>query len=142
MSEEGTVEQPTTGGALAVYQQFESQLQDRAQAIAMMLPRHVSRDRFLSVALAAIKQNPSLLNCTTRSLIGSITKAAQDGLLPDGREGVITSYSTKIKKDGKDVWVPMAQWNPMVYGLRKRARELDSIIIDAQVVYENDVFDW
>lgn len=115
---------------ISAYDDFRQQLSEREDEIVTMLPSNVSRDRFTNSTLAAIKQNPDLLDCEPRSLFAAITKSAQDGLVPDGREGVITKY-------GKD-----AQWNPMVFGLRKRARELDQMIIDAQVVYENDVFVW
>lgn len=109
-----------------------------------LLPRNITKERFRAAAHAAVRQNPDLLKCTQRSLFNALTKAAQDGLLPDGREGIITSYNTKHKviENGREIdrYLPTAQWNPMTYGLRKRARELDDIIIDAQVVNKNDIF--
>src|SRR5579863_1831339 len=134
---EGTPGGRKTGGAMQAWTGFEAELHEREQAIATMLPRHVNKERFLAAAVAAIKQNPGLLESTPRSLFGAITKAAQDGLLPDGREGVITPYNTK-QKNGS--YLKQAQWNPMTYGLRKRARELDGMLIDAQVVHQNDSF--
>jgi recombination protein RecT len=122
---------------VSTWEGFETELRSREQAIVSMLPNHVSRERFINSAIAAVKQTPELLNATPRSLFGAVTKSAQDGLLPDGREGVITLYNEKQKDNS---WQKTAQWNPMAYGLRKRARELDNIIIDAQVVYENDDF--
>lgn len=109
-----------------------------------LLPRSITKEKFRAATHAAVRQNPDLLKCTQRSLFNALTKAAQDGLLPDGREGIITSYNTKHKviENGREVdrYLPTAQWNPMTYGLRKRARELDDIIIDAQVVNKNDLF--
>lgn len=121
---------------------FGDALIQRVDDIAPLLPSHIKKERFIAAAHAAVKQNPELLECTVRSLFNALTKAAQDGLLPDGREGVITSYNTKVEVDGKEKYVKAAAWNPMAYGLRKRARELDGIIIDAQVVHENDHFVW
>lgn len=112
------------------FDDFKGQLDQRANEIAQMLPSTVTKEKFLATASAAIKQTPDLLLCTPRSLFAAITKAAQDGILPDGREGVITKYGTE------------AVWNPMTHGLRKRARELAGILIDAQVVHENDAFLW
>lgn len=126
---------PTKGRALTAWQDFEGELRNREREIASMLPTHISRERFLNSAIAAVKQNPDLLRATPRSLFAAVTKSAQDGILPDGREGVITIYN--VKDEGM-----VAQWNPMTYGLRKRARELDEIIIDAQVVCEGDKFLW
>lgn len=121
---------------------FSEALIQRVDDIAPLLPSHIKKERFIASAHAAVKQNPELLECTIRSLFNALTKAAQDGLLPDGREGVITFYKTKTEQNGKEVWAKVASWNPMAYGLRKRAREIDNIIIDAQVVFENDHFVW
>jgi recombination protein RecT len=119
-----------TGNKIAVWEDFQAEIKNRADELASQLPSNVSRDRFINAAIAAVKQTPDILKATPRSLFAAITKAAQDGLMPDGREGIITLYGQ------------IAQWNPMIYGLRKRARELDGIIVDAQVVRENDIFDW
>ena len=116
--------------ALATWEAFETEITARQDSLATMLPSNVSKDRFVNAAIAAVKQTPDLLTASARSLFTAVTKAAQDGLLPDGREGVITAYKGEAK------------WNPMTYGLRKRARDLDGILIDSQVVYENDKFIW
>jgi recombination protein RecT len=129
-------------GALVAQQKwedFQTEVKAREPDFAAMLPPHVRKDRFIAAAVAAAKQNPDLLFADKRTLFSALTKAAQDGLLPDGREGVINIYNTEASK-GK--WIKQAQWNPMIYGLRKRARELDAMLIDAQVVYANDDFLW
>lgn len=112
------------------YEKFVGEIKEREHEIATMLPSNLNPEKFRNTAIAAVKQNPALIQCTRRSLIQAITRAAQDGLLPDGREGIITPFKGS------------AVWNPMAAGLRKRLRELDGIIADAQVVYENDVFVW
>lgn len=122
--------------AMVKWEDFETELKQREQAITSMLPQHVSKQRFINSAIAAVKQTPDLLTATPRSLFTAITKSAQDGLLPDGREGVITLY----KEKHGDAWVKVAQWNPMTFGLRKRARELEGLIVNAQVVHEHDRF--
>lgn len=124
------------------WENFSDELEKRAAEIASQLPSNVTRDRFLNAAIAAVKQTPAILNATPRSLFASITKAAQDGLLPDGREGIITVYSQKIPNTSPQRYEDVAQWNPMFFGIRKRARELDDLIIDAQVVVEGDDFDF
>jgi recombination protein RecT len=126
------------GRALASWDAFQSELRSRESEIATLLPRHVSKERFLASAAAAVKQNPDLLTATPRSLFQAITQSAQDGLLPDGREGVITVYNEKVKNQ----YEKRAKWNPMTWGLRKRARELEGLIIDCQVVHRNDHFIW
>lgn len=132
---------PKSQGLIA-YEGFQAEIKNRADELASQLPSNVSRDRFINAAIAAVKQTPDILKATPRSLFSALTKAAQDGLVPDGREGVITVYNQKVVVKGQpDRWEAVAQWNPMTYGLRKRARELDGIIIDTQVVYANDHFE-
>lgn len=112
------------------YEYFIAALNERADSIASMLPSTVTREKFLNSAIAAIKRDPNIINATPRSFLTAVTEAAQDGLLPDGKEGVINVYKG------------VAKWLPMFQGIRKRARELDRLIIDAQVVYEKDKFIW
>jgi recombination protein RecT len=114
------------GKQLQKYTDIEKAIAERQGTFAAALPPHIRKDRFMAAALTAVRQDPELLACTPRSLVGALIKAAQDGLLPDGREGVITRYKDE------------ASWNPMVFGMRKRAKELDGIIVKAEVVYEND----
>src|SRR3546814_5627432 len=58
-------------------------------------------------------------------------KAAQDGLLPDGREGAIVPFKGK------------ASWMPMVAGIMKKVRNSGEIADwNAHAVYENDEFDY
>jgi len=128
--------------SLATWQEFEGEFVQREHEIASILPSTLSPERFKNWAIAAVKQNPELLECTPRSLFQAIIRSAQDGILPDGREGVIGVYNTKVKKRGQEYWEKQAQWNPMAFGLRKRARELDGLLIDAQVVHEKDHFVW
>lgn len=90
-----------------------------------LVPEHVSKETLKAAMIEAVCQNPQLLLCDSRSLFSALKKCAKDGLMPDGREGVITPYKGE------------AAWNPMVGGLRKRARELDDIIVDADVVCAN-----
>ena len=124
----------TKSTEITPFEGFRGEIMSREDELGSILPAHINRDKFLNTAVIAVKNNPDLLKCERRSLHAAVTKAAEDGLQPDGREGVITHYKT----DGKLV----AQWNPMLFGIRKRARELCDMIIDAQVVYQGDTFVW
>lgn len=136
-------EAPQSKGALvaaAKWTEFQEEVTARELDFAKLLPSHVSKDRFIASAIAAAKQTPDILFATKRSLFAALGRSAQDGLLPDGREGVITVYNQKIK--GTNNYEQVAQWNPMAHGLRKRLRELEHIIADVQVVHANDKFVW
>lgn len=103
------------------------------------LPEHISTDKFKRTALTAVQQNPALLDAEPKSVFSSLVQCATDGLLPNGKEAALVIYTTKSGKE----WVKKAQYMPMVYGVRKRMHNSGDIeTIDAQVVYENDDFDY
>ena len=101
---------------------------------ARALPPHIPVERFMRVVTTAVQTSmtnnfTNLLECDRRSLWQAAMRAAQDGLLPDGREGAILKYGDK------------AQWLPMVYGIRKKARNSGEISTwDAHCVFKNDHF--
>ena len=94
------------------------------------LPAHIPAERFGRVVMTALQNNPDLvLKCDRRSLWNAAMRAAQDGLLPDGRDGAIVPFKGK------------AQWMPMIGGIRKKARNSGEIATwETACVYENDEF--
>jgi len=94
----------------------------------------VDEERFIRTALTAIQTTPSLLEVDRSSLYNAVLRAAQDGLLPDGREGALVPF--KEKATGRKV----VQWMPMFFGLRKRLAKCQ-ILLEAYVVHENDRFE-
>jgi recombination protein RecT len=95
------------------------------------LPPQVSPERFVRVTMTAIQNAPALMECERNSLYGAAMRAAQDGLLPDGREGAIVKYGNK------------AQWLPMVAGIMKKVRNSGEISTwSVHAVYENDEFEY
>jgi recombination protein RecT len=125
-------------------------LEQMAGEFSMALPQHIPVDRFKRIVLTAVNQNPDLMAADRRSLMGACMKAAQDGLYPDGREGALVIFNTKVKtkvqrEDGsefeKESWIKAVQWMPMVYGIIKKMRnsgQLASIV--AHEVYKKDTF--
>lgn len=106
------------------------QLQQMESQFKAALPAHIPVERFARVVMTAIQNKPALVTkCTRQSLWNSCMKAAQDGLLPDGREGAIVEYGDQ------------AQWMPMIAGLRKKVRNSGEIATwDVNVVHKNDKF--
>ena len=120
---------------------LNSQLEKRAAQFQAALPAHIPVERFKRVLLTAIQQNPKLATADRPSLFTSAMKAAQDGLLPDGREGALVIYNTKMRVGGAEKWVDAVQWMPMIAGIRKKVRNSKEIATwDAKVVYEKDEF--
>lgn len=135
MSNEATAQQhPVT--------QLRTYLESTMKAeIAKALPKDIDPDRFIRTVVTAVQMNNELAYADRRSLLASCMKAAQDGLMPDGREAVLNIYNTKVKVDGRDTWVQSVQYLPMVRGLLKVARNSGEIAhIDAAAVYEKDDF--
>jgi recombination protein RecT len=120
---------------------LHEQLEQRTAQFQAALPAHIPAERFKRVLMTAIQQNPKLATADRPTLFTSAMKAAHDGLLPDGREGALVIYNTKIKINGVDKWVDAVQWMPMIAGLRKKVRNSKEIATwDAKVVYEKDEF--
>jgi recombination protein RecT len=116
---------------VAVINEVRSAIERMSPQFKAALPAHVSVDRFVRVTLTAVQTNPNLLNADRRTLFAAATKAAQMGLLPDGREGAIVTFKDQ------------AQWMPMVAGIMKLVRNSGEISTwSVQAVYENDQFDF
>lgn len=117
---------------------FRAQLQKMDAQLKVALPVHIPVERFMRVIQTAAASNTELLDADRRSLFEAAMKAAQDGLLPDGRHGAFVTFNTKAR-DGS--WVKKVQWMPMIAGILKKIRnsgELQSVC--AHVVYSNDTF--
>lgn len=137
-----STDQTTQQRELSPLQHFRGMLEGNMKAeIAKALPAGIDPERFIRTTVTAVQMNPDLLGADRRSLLGACMKAAQDGLLPDGREAVLNIYNSKVKVDGRDQWIPMVQYLPMVRGLLKVARNSGEIAhIDAAAVFEKDRF--
>lgn len=99
------------------------------------LPSHIPVERFKRVVMTAIQNNPELAQVTRKSLFNSAMKAAQDGLLPDGREGAMV---VRFGRNGKE-----ASWQPMIAGIRKKVRNSGEIADwHCHVVHAKDEWDY
>jgi recombination protein RecT len=117
--------------------ELKHELDKRTEAFRMALPSHIKPEDLQRTVLMAAQQNPTILQADRRSLILSCMKAAQDGLLPDGREAALVPFNTR-EKDGQGKWVTVkqVQYMPMVYGLRKKIMQSDEIsVMQVGVVY-------
>lgn len=106
------------------------------------LPAHVTPERFLRVVKTSVALNPALLSADRTSLMLACTQAAQDGLVPNGKEAALVIYRTNNAKKGQSPqWVEKVQYMPMIRGLFKLARNSKEMAtLYAHVVYEKDEF--
>lgn len=117
--------------ALKPIEEVRNSLTRMSGQFQMALPHHIPVDKFIRVAQTAISSSPNLLKADRASLFAACTKAAQAGLLPDGKESAMVPYKETV------VFIPM------VAGILKLVRnsgELSSIT--AQIVHEKDVFNY
>jgi len=108
------------------------------QQIARVIPKHLSPDRLLRVAMTSIIRTPKLLECTPQSLLGCIMTCAQLGLEPDQFLG--QAYLVPFWNSKKECYE--AQLIPGYRGyiaLARRSGELATV--SAHVVYEKDFFE-
>lgn len=108
-------------------------LEKMKSQFAMALPKHVTPDRLLRVALTCIQNTPKLLECDKTSLYAAIMTCAQLGLEPDGVLGhaYLIPYGNKV------------QFIPGYKGLLALARNSGEVVsISAHEVREHDEFEY
>lgn len=113
----------------------------KADEFKAVLPAHISVEKFQRTIATAALANPKLFECDRKSLLMAAMKAAQDGLLPDGREAALVPFKNRVKLDNGqfgDRWE--VQYLPMVYGLRKKVLQSGEVIsIETGVVYKAEI---
>lgn len=109
----------------------QSTLDTMADKFKKALPPHIDVDKFISAGKLALHDNPKLIDLDRNSLYKTFLKAAQDGLLLDGVEAAAVPYQSQVN------------YLPMVGGVIKVMHNSKLIkTICAEVVYENDLFDY
>lgn len=107
------------------------------QQIGQALPPSVSIERFTRTTLVAIQTKPEILKADRQSLYNSIVRAAQDGLIPDGREGALVEFNTNVGTKQKPEYVKKVQFMPMVFGIIQMLGKAE-INASAHSVYEGE----
>src|SRR5262245_19372643 len=77
---------------------FRVELEARADEFMALIPPNVDKTKFMAACIVAIKHKPELLLVDRRSLHIACNQAAEDGLLPNGIEGVINIYKEKHQR--------------------------------------------
>lgn len=109
-----------------------------------VLPKHVSADRMLKIALGALRTTPKLMNCTTESLFGAIVQCSQLGLEPNTPLGHAYLIPFDKKRKQGNQWVVDKTEVQIVFGYKgliDLARRSGQIVsISAHEVCEKDHF--
>lgn len=105
--------------------------------IKLALPSVITPERFTRMVLSAISTNSKLAECTPKSFLGAMMTAAQLGVEPNTALG--QAYLIPYRNHG----VMECQFQLGYKGLIDLAyRSGEVSIIQAQVVYENDTFEY
>lgn len=129
-------------GGATVKAYFESQ----KATLAAVLPKHVSPDRMLKIALGALRTTPKLMECTVESLMGAVVQCSQLGLEPNTPLGHAYLIPFEMKKKSGNQWVTDKVETQIVIGykglidLARRSGQVVSIA--AHAVHEHDHFDY
>ena len=110
---------------------MQGTLEKMADKFKEALPSTMDEWKFISVAKLTLNQNPKLVQADKNSLMQTFMRAAQDGLYLDGKEAAAVQYGNSV------------QYIPMVEGIIKVLHNSGLIkTISAEVVYENDCFEY
>ena len=115
--------------------------------IAVALPKHMTPERMIRVALTAVSQSWKLMQCDPLTVCGSIVQASILGLEPNSLlgEAFLIPYKNNKRTDPvtRKRGVYECQLQVGYKGQIKLARNSREIaMIDAQLVYEKDDFEF
>lgn len=117
---------------------LEDYLKQMAPAMAEALPKHMSVDRLLRLAMTTIRTTPELRKAEPASLLGAVMQAAQLGLEP-GLIGHCYLLPFKNNKKGITEVQFIIGYKGMI-DLARRSGHIQSIY--AHAVYEKDEFEY
>ncbi len=99
--------------------------------IALALPKHITADRMVRLAMTSFSQNAALQKCDMHSIFASVIVAAQLGLeIGVGGQGYLVPYG------GKATFVP--GWQGLVDLVSRAGRAT----VWTGAVYQGDEFEW
>jgi len=118
---------------------LQSLLEKYKGQIERALPRHLTPERMIRVALTAVSQSPRLQECEPVTICACIVQASILGLEPSSALGEAYLVPFKNSKTNR----MECQLMPGYLGLIKLARNSGEVsMVDAQIVYSNDEFEF
>lgn len=112
-------------------------LQKSMPQIKMSVPKHLTPDRLVRIAMTTIQRNPKLLDCDPKSLLGTIIQCGQLGLEPDdilGRAYLVPFRNNKANRT--DVQLIIGYKG--LIDLARRSAKVSNIYV--RMVYEKEPF--
>jgi len=106
-----------------------------AQQLAMVLPKHITPQRQVRVAITAMMRNPKLMDCDQASFFNAMLTCSQIGLEPDGRLAHLIPYRNN-KRNCMEVQL-IIDWKGKVQ-LAYRSGMVS--VMHADMIYTGDQF--
>lgn len=135
--------EPQKAPAVTALTTLSDLLNKYKEQISMALPRHLTAERMIRVALTAVGRNPLLQQCSASTIAGCVVQASILGLEPDGilGEAYLVPFKNKRLNNGRGGYE--CQLIPGYQGLLKLVRNTGELkMIDVQEVCANDEFDF
>ena len=101
------------------------------EQFARALPKHMTPDRFIRVALTALTRTPKLMQCTPASMMKCLLDCSAIGIEPDNRRAYLIPYGTEATL--------IVSYMGLIELIRRSG---DVTSIRAETVCENDFFTW
>lgn len=106
------------------------------EAVARVLPAHLTPDRFIRIAVAALTRTPRLQECDPDTVLQCLIQLSQYGLEPDGRNAHLIPF--RNKRGSYDCTL-IIDYKGLA-SLAKRSGQVSYVHADA--VCENDAFEY
>lgn len=109
------------------------------QQMALAMPKHMTAERMMRIALTEVRKVPALGQCNIESFMGAIMQCAQLGLEPGSALGhaYLLPFGNGKAKDGKSNCQLIIGYRGMI-DLARRSGQIVSLT--ARTVHENDTF--
>ena len=135
-----TAAQQNGGTPASAKDKLVNQIKLMEGEIRKALPTVITPERFTRMVLSAVSTTPLLANCTTQSFFAAMMSAAQLGLEPNSQLNQAWLIPFKNNKKGGIYEVQFQIGYKGLLDLAYRSGEI--AMIQAHVVYENDVFEY
>lgn len=107
------------------------------EAIAAVLPRHMTPERMSRIALTAMRNTPKLADCHVATFFGAIIACAQLGLEPNTPQGHIYLIPFENSRKGETEVQVVIGYKGLI-DLARRSGQIVSL--SARVIYAKDTF--
>lgn len=107
-------------------------------SMAAVIPKHLTPERLIKVALVAVSKTPALMDADPMTIVQSVMQAAQLGLDPAGALGSAYLVPFRNHKTGRQECQLIVGYRGLL-DLARRSGQIDSV--EARPVFENDSFE-